>query len=502
MPISQKITPQTGYACDLRTWLKDVEDLGQLERIAGAHWDLEIGALTEIILERLSSPPAIVFEKVPGYPSTRRILVNMLETVERTALTVNLPSDLKPIPFIDALRNKLRHLELLKPRVVSSGPVLDNQEAGKQVDLLSFPVPRWHEGDGGRYIGTASLVITRDPETGMENVGCYRVMVQGKDKLALYISPGKHGRIHFEKTMRSGRPFPVAMVFGEHPLLFIAASQAVPFNVNEYEWAGGILGRPIEVLRGPRTGLHIPAFAEIAIEGEIVPGETLPEGPFGEWPGYYASARRAEPVVRVHALYYRKDPILCGAPPFKPTIHGMYRCLLRSALIWNAMEQAGVPEIRAVYVPPPALRFMTVVAIRQKYPGHAKQAGILASQCHTGAYLGRYVIVVDEDIDVTNLNEVVWAICTRSDPASSVDIIRRAWSGPLDPIIPPGQKGYNSRMIIEATRPYEWRDRFPPTSQISDETRKIMESKWKTEIARVEASSSSRKAGRDLGNGG
>lgn len=498
MAISQKITPQIGHACDLRTWLKDVEDLGQLERLPGAHWDLEMGALTEIILERLSSPPAIMFEEVPGYPSTRRVLVNMLETLERTALTVNLPSHLKPIPFIDALRGKLRHLKPLEPSVVSSGPILDVQEDGGQLDLTSFPVPRWHGGDGGRYLGTANLVITRDPETGMENVGCYRVMMHEKDKLGLYISPGKHGRIHLEKAMRSGQRFPVAMVFGQHPLLFIAASQSVPFNVNEYEWAGGILGQPIELVQAPLTGLRIPAFAEIAIEGEIVPGETLPEGPFGEWPGYYASARRAEPVVRVQALYYRKDPILCGAPPFKPTIHGMYRSLLRSALIWNAMEQAGVPEIRAVYAPPPALRFMTVVAIRQKYPGHAKQAGILASQCHTGAYLGRYVIVVDEDIDVTNLNEVVWAICTRSDPVSSVDIVRRAWSGPLDPIIPPGQKGYNSRMIIEATRPYEWRDRFPPINQISDETRKTVESKWDTEISRIEASSSSRKVRREL----
>jgi UbiD family decarboxylase len=150
------------------------------------------------------------------------------------------------------------------------------------------------------------------------------------------------------------------------------------------------------------------------------------------------------------------------------------------------MEQAGVPDIRGVYLPPPAQRFMIVVAIKQRYPGHAKQAALMASQCHAGAYLGRYVIVVDEDIDITNINEVVWAIATRSDPATSVDILRRTWSGPLDPIIQPGQKGHNSRMIIEAVRPYEWRDRFPATSAISDETRNEYSTKWAKELGAIE----------------
>jgi 4-hydroxy-3-polyprenylbenzoate decarboxylase len=225
----------------------------------------------------------------------------------------------------------------------------------------------------------------------------------------------------------------------------------------------------------------------MVIEGEILPGESMQEGPFGEWPGYYASARRAEPFVRVKALYYRNDPIICGAAPFKPTIHGMYRSCLRAATVWNGMEQAGVPDIKGVYLPPPAQRFMIVVAIKQRYPGHAKQAALIACQCHAGAYLGRYVVVVDDDIDITNLNEVVWAIATRSDPATSVDLLRRTWSGPLDPIIQPGQKGHNSRMVIEAVRPWEWRDRFPDTSAISEATRQQFSTKWNKQLAAVQA---------------
>ena len=459
--------PTASNPCDLRDWLKDVKRLEQIEQISGAHWDLEIGALTD---------------------PNRRVLANMLETLERTALTLNLPTDIKTMPLIDALRAKLRALQPIKPNIVTTGPVFENVERGDQIDLMKFPVPRWHAGDGGRYLGTAHLVITRDPETGVENVGCYRVMLQDKDKVGLYISPGKHGKMHYEKAMKAGKPFPVAMAFGQHPLLFIASSQAVPFGVNEYDWTGGLLGQPLDVIEGPLTGLHFPANAEIVIEGEIIPGESMQEGPFGEWPGYYASAQRAEPFVRVKALYYRNDPIICGAAPFKPTIHGMYRSCLRAATVWNGMEQAGVPDIKGVYLPPPAQRFMIVVAIKQRYPGHAKQAALVACQCHAGAYLGRYVVVVDDDIDITDVNEVLWAMATRSDPATSVDILRRTWSGPLDPIIQPGsKKGHNSRMIIEAVRPWEWRDKFPATSAISDETRKEYSAKWQRQLAQVEA---------------
>jgi hypothetical protein len=134
-------------------------------------------------------------------------------------------------------------------------------------------------------------------------------MLQDKDKVGLYISPGKHGKIHYEKAMRAGKPFPVAMVFGQHPLLFIAASQAVPFGVNEYEWSGGLLNQPIEIMEGPLTGLRFPATAEIAIEGEIIPGESLPEGPFGS--GRTRCPARGPLFRSKHSIIARS--IICGA---------------------------------------------------------------------------------------------------------------------------------------------------------------------------------------------
>jgi UbiD family decarboxylase len=290
-------------------------------------------------------------------------------------------------------------------------------------------------------------------------------MIHGRDHMGLHMSPGKHGRVHREKYHQAGKPLPIAVSFGHHPINFLVASTDVPNRVNEYAYAGGILGKPIQTVDGPLTGLPLPADAEIAVEGEVLPNDVMPEGPFGEWTGYYASNQPAVPVIRVKAVYYRNDPILCGFPLLKPSSgDNLHFSLMRSALVWNALDESGVPEVQAVWAHPSGGRFLTVISIRQRYPGHAKQAAMIASQCRSGAYLGRYVVVVDEDIDITNSEEVIWAICTRSDPSRSIDILRRCWSGPLDPAIPRDESGFNSRAIIDATRPYEWRDKFPKVS--------------------------------------
>jgi len=234
------------------------------------------------------------------------------------------------------------------------------------------------------------------------------------------------------------------------------------------------------VLKGPVTGMPVPADGEIVVEGYLHPGQVAPEGPFGEWTGYYASGEREEPVMTVEAVYHRNDPIILGSPPGKPPAElTSYRALVRSALIHEQLEAAGVPDVKAVWTPEAGgTRLLIAVAIRQRYPGHARQAGHVAAMCHAGAYLGRFVVVVDDDVDVTDLNDVVWAMCTRCDPAQSLDIIERAWSGPLDPIIRPGRKGFNSRLIIDACRPYEWRDEFPAVAETSPDLMERTRARW------------------------
>jgi UbiD family decarboxylase len=466
---------------DLRLWLDDVSRLGQLITVENVDWNLELATLTEVINERAKNRPAIVFDKISGYPTGHRVAVNLLSSVNRLALTMSMEPALSEFEFVQHWRQRVKHIKPVEPKKIDTSPLFNNIQKGANIDLLKFPVPRWHELDGGRYIGTDDLVVTRDPEEGWVNVGTYRIMVHGRDHMGLHMSPGKHGRVHRDKYHQAGKALPIAVSFGHHPINFLVASTDVPNGVNEYAYAGGIIGEPLDVVEGPLTGLPLPADSEIAIEGEVLPDDLMPEGPFGEWTGYYASNQPAVPVIRVKALYHRHDPILCGFPLLKPSSgDNLHFSLMRSALIWNALDEAGVPDVQAVWAHPSGGRFMTVLSIRQRYPGHARQAAMIASQCRTGAYLGRYVIVVDDDIDITNSEEVIWAISSRSDPAESIEILRRCWSGPLDPRIPRDHTGHSSRAIIDATRPYEWRDKFPKSSGASRELKDQVADKWRS----------------------
>ena len=458
---------------DLREWLAKVEEAGELKTIPGVDRNLEMGAVAELF-----PAYAVLFDSIKDYPPGYRVVVGLLSSLKRSSLTSHLPLDTDRNSFISAWRDRLHSLRPLPPVEVEDGPLLENVKSGKEINLWDFPAPKWHELDGGRYIGTADVAITADPDEGWINLGTYRVMVHDRDILTLYISPGKHGRIHREKYFAAKKPCPVAITFGQDPLLFLLASKQMPFGESEYDYAGAIRGAPYEVIRGELTGLPIPAYAEIAVEGEILPDEKVSEGPFGEWTGYYASGEQKESVVRVKRLMHRNHPIITGAPPFRqPAGADTCNSLVRAAAIWNTLEKAGVPEIRGVACY--QAFFFTVVAIRQRYPGHARQVGVLASHCDNAGYMGRYVVVVDDDIDVADFNDVLWAMCTRVDPIKSIEFTERCWSGPLDPIIPKAEKGFNSRAIIDACRPFEWMKDFPPVSGASRELKDKVKKKYR-----------------------
>jgi 4-hydroxy-3-polyprenylbenzoate decarboxylase len=471
---------------DLRTWLNEVDKLGQLMTVENVHWDLELSTLTEIINERSKTRPALLFDRIGDYPQGYRVAANLVSSVGRLALTLGMKPGMSEMDFVQAWRGQVKKITAIPATTVSTAPLFENVKEGKDINVFKFPVPRWHELDGGRYIGTDDLVITRDPEEDWVNVGTYRIMVHGPDRLGLHMSPGKHGRVHRDKYHARGKPLPIAVSFGHHPINFVFASTDVPNRVNEYDYAGGVLGRPLEVVKGPLTGLPIPADAEIAIEGEVAADDLLPEGPFGEWTGYYASNQPAVPVIQIKALYFRNDPILCGFPLLKPSAgDNIHFSLMRSSLVWNALDEAGVPDVKGVWCHPSCGRFLTVVSIKQRYPGHARQAGMIASQCRSGAYLGRYVIVVDDDVDITDSEEVLWVLSSRSDPVQSIEILRRAWSGPLDPRIPRDEVGHSSRAVIDATRPYEWREKFPKVSGASQELKDKVAMNWQDFLEKV-----------------
>jgi len=467
---------------DLRQFIDLVDRLGALRRIEGADPRFEIGGITEVAAG-LPDGPALLFDRIKGHGNGFRIFTNATTNVQRAALALGLPTTLRPLDALKAWMEKRKALRPLAPVAVGSAAFLENTLAGSDVDVARFPAPIWHRQDGGPFIGSGSLVVMRDPDDGWINASIYRVQVHGANRVTVQFDHGgRHGAIIARKYWDRGESCPIAVVHGEDPALFIAGFEYLPDGSSEYEFAGSIKGEPIEVCAGPRTGLPLPAHAEIVFEGRLLPlsEATLPEGPFGEFTGYYAGAARPGPVMEVTAIHHRNDPILLGSPPMKPPrFH--FGLPFRAATIWSNLEAAGVTDVAGVWQH--VSQLMTVVALRQLYDGHAKRAGLVAA---AHSYMARLVVVVDDDIDPSDLADVMWAVTTRCEPAEGIDILRNGWSSALDPRISPADKERgvtsHSKAIIDACRPFGWRDKFPPTSALSAEEAREIEAKWGSAI--------------------
>jgi UbiD family decarboxylase len=463
---------------DLRGFIKQVDALGALRRVNGADPRFELGGITEVAAGTAECP-ALLFDRIKGYRPGFRVFTNATTTPQRAALALGIDPALKPLDALKAWMGRRQGLTPHKPVTVTDAPFLANSTRGRQVDLRTLPAPYWHRKDGGPFIGSGSIVIMRDPDGGWINASIYRVQVHGRNRVTIQFDhPGRHGSVIAKKYWDRGKPCPVAVVNGEDPALFIAGFEYLPNGQSEYDFAGAIKGAPIEVLDGPLTGLPLPAQAEIILEGELLPTSqlTLPEGPFGEFTGYYAADARPCPVMQVNAIHHRDDPILLGSPPMKPPrFH--FGLPFRAASIWSNLEMAGVGDVVGVWQH--VAQLMTVVALRQRYAGHAKRAALIAA---ANSYMGRLVVVVDDDVDPSNLADVMWAVTTRCEPSEQIDIVRNAWSSALDPRIPAEAKASgitsHSKAVIEAVRPFGWKDKYPPTSALTAEEAAAIESKW------------------------
>ena len=469
---------------DLRDWLAAIEAHGELKTILGAEPNEEIGGIVDLYQRKMGNP-AVLFDEVPGFAKGARVLANILTSVPRINLALGLPAGSSEMELVQWWRRYMRDAPSIAPREVNGGPIAENILEGRDVDLTRIPTPIWHEHDGGHYIGTACLVIMKDPDSGWINYGAYRVQTHAPDLATVMMSPGKHGRILMRKYHERGLACPVAVVAGVHPAMFMLSGLEIPYGKSEFEAAGGIFGAPVEVLRMPKTGLPVPAGAEIAFEGFIAPDDMVQEGPLGEWTGYYAGGSRPEPAIRITTMMHRNDPILLGAipavPPNDNTFYlGTYRC----GAVWNQLEAAGIPEVKGVWAHEAGgSRFWLTVSIKQLYGGHAKQAGMVASHCHAGAYCNRWTIVVDDDIDPTNIDDVIWAMCTRVDTRYGIDIIEGGWSSALDPMCYDGDTDRrNGRVVIDACKPFHRRDSFPIVARSGKELDARIIAKWKDHL--------------------
>lgn len=442
---------------DFRAYLDALEAHGELHRVsAEVDWDLEIGAVSRRALDRRA--PALLFENVKGYPSTHRVAANFFgpgteHRHARMAIAMGLPPSTPVHDLIAEFRARVR--DAVPPVTVPTAPCKEVIVTGDDIDVLSLPVPLIHATDGGRYIGTWHVDVTRDPDSDWTNWGMYRHMVLDRGSVGWMSSPAQHGMGHYlRKHEARGEPMPIAIALGTDPITSVIAGSQMPAYIDDAAVAGGVNGEPVELVRCETVDLKVPASAEIVLEGYVHPHEREMEGDFGEFTGYAAGGQHPRPVVRLTAVTMRRDPILTMTNPGKPwEDYSVIASVTMSALLANDLEDRAVP-FAGVYVPPPIMS--VVVGVPPLYPGivHTVADAIWSSKA--GIYRP-YIIAVGEDVDVTDMDDVFWAMTTRLHPERGVHVRRRTPALQLWPFLTPEEHDarIGAKLLLDATFPVE-----------------------------------------------
>jgi len=477
---------------DLREWIDALERDGELSRIkAKVDWNVEVGAIVQEVEDRRG--PALLFENIKDHENTlcKKLFCYSLGTYSRILMMMGLPKDTHPRELIQTYRARMK--KLVKPKVVKDGPVKENILKGEDVNLFEFPVPKWHERDGGRYIQTCGGVVTKDPETGWENVGLYRGMIHDKNHTGISVLHGQHIYHHWRKHKKMGRKtMPCAIVLGWEPILPMVACSYTPLFVDEYDVMGGLRQEPVELVKCETCDLRVPASAEIVLEGEIfLDLATLKnEGPFGEYTGYFGSGETGlRPVFQVNCISHRNDPILQGLWEGIPVNedHNM-GFVNHSANLWDELD-ARMVGVTGVNVDPSTGWANVFVQIDNSYIGQVHQIAATIWSLGISTMVGKNIMVVDEDIDIFDLGKLNWAFAYRVDPIRDL-ITYPGWVSPLDPVIHPKDKvradvQMGTRLLIDATknimnpRTDQWfGEKFAPTVAPSDEAMKFVRGRW------------------------
>lgn len=459
---------------DLREFLGFLEREGQLHRVKSeVDWNIELGAVMRRVFDLRG--PAVLFERVKDSPFP--LVSGVMDTYSRLGMGLGCQGDLRTL-IKKAMDASLRPIE---PVVIRDGPCQENVETGKQIDLYKFPVPRWHHLDGGRYIGTLGVMITKDPETGIRNAGIYREQLLDKNLIALLCT--QHLSIVYEKYRQLSRPMPVATAIGLDPATLLAGCLPVPYGVDELASAGALKNKPLELVKCKTVELEVPAFAEIVLEG-LVPTEKeswVEEGPFGEFTGYMG-LKGKRPIMKVTGVTYRNHPIfqgtLEGGPPCESNTLGT---VAHTAGAWNRLTQMNLPGFKEIYLTDMGCRnFMALVSMdRQYYLGNARQ---IIDALWAATIVAKWVIVVDDDIDIFDRAQVEWALSTRVQPHRDIIITDDRHPGiNLDPSIHPEKAIHpstqSSRIGIDATTKFKGHE-FPALARPTETQMKEVEANW------------------------
>ena len=435
---------------DLREFLALLEAEGELRRVERpVSTEFEIAAG----IRRMSDVggPALLFERVAGHDMA--VVGGVFATRRRALLALGASTHAEGnARFLGGLHQPV------EPVTVPEGPCQQVVVSGDDVDLDRLPLPRYSEKDGGAYV-TMGLEISRDPTDGSRNAAVYRMMKVDRRHLSVMSHVFQGLGTQMARAEELGVPLEVAIANGVHPVLLYASQAKVPHGVDELAIAGGILGEPVELVRCRTVDLEVPASAEIVIEGRILPGQRAPEGPFGEFTGYYGPGELNQ-VMEVTAITHRRDPLFLAGLTGVPTTdnHVLKVFAYESMLLENL--QRTFPEVTAVCFPDwGGVQYAAVVALRQRYKGQARHLILTALG---DASRPKWVIVVDDDVDVYSTEAVNWAIATRSQPAEDIVVVPRVAGGPLDPSAP--EKELISVWGLDATRGFD-RD-FPEVVKV------------------------------------
>lgn len=462
---------------DLREFIGRLEKEGELKRVTKeVDWNIELGTVMIKIFGM--NGPAILFENVKG--SKFPLLSGAMLTDKRYALGIKTSaSDKRTLikKVLEAIKNPVA------PIMVKNGTCKENIDKGDDIDLYKFPAPRWHNLDGGRYIGTLGVVITRDPETKIRNMGIYRQQLHGKNKVGL-LATQQVGQM-FQKYKALNKLMPIATAIGVDPAILVAACCQIAYGQDELEVAGALRGEPVELVKCETVDLEVPANAEVVLEGEVTPDENQweIEGPFGEYPGYYAGVTMKRPVINLTAVTYRDKPILQGTMPHKPpNEETTLRNISHTAGTHNKLLRYGIPGFKEVYLTDMGCaNHVTIASLDRHY--HGGNARQLIEAIWAACPVSKWVIVVDDDIDIFDRGQVEWALATRVQPHRDIVITSNSRPGSdLDPSIHPDERPYpftkSSKIGIDATVHFKGFE-FPPMTKPTSEEMDEVEKKWK-----------------------
>jgi 4-hydroxy-3-polyprenylbenzoate decarboxylase len=477
---------------DLRGFIKLLEERGQLRRISAlVDTDLEIAEIANRLMQK--GGPALLFENVKGYDAP--VAVNLMGTVERVCWSMNVdkPGDL------EALGQKLALLYQPRPpkkisQAIDFGKVLFDVLKAKPsrdllppchqvvlkddaVDLNTIPMLRVYPGDAGKVL-TLGLMITKDPESKIPNVGVYRLQLQSKNTMTVQWLSVRGPTRHLRKAAERGEKLEVAIALGVDPLVIMAAATPVPVDLSEWLFAGLYSGSGIHLAKCKTVDLEVPADAEMILEGTITLGETGVDGPAGDHMGYYGGVNEAAPLLHFHCMTHRKNPIylttFSGRPPKEDAM--MAIALNR---IYTPILRQQVPEIIDFFLPMEALSYKAaVLSIDKRYPGHARRAALAFWSALPQFSYTKFVIVVDKDINIRDPRAVVWAITSKVDPVRDVFILP---DNPFDSLdFATERSGLGSKMGIDATtKVYPETDRVWNDALIPDpDTAEMVDRRW------------------------